>query len=303
MNILITGASGLIGTHLTDYLLQRGCFVGYLVRKKTRETRVRHFLWDPSKDIIDLEAVQWADAIIHLAGASVSEGRWTKARKKIIVDSRVQAAELLAKTLLREKKKPAVFISASGTGIYGAVTNDHIYTENDPPAGDFLAEVCVRWEAGADLMEEMGIRTVKLRIGVVLAREGGALPKLAAPVKWLAGSPLGNGRQWMPWIHIEDLCALFFKTIEDETMRGAYNAVAPQHVTNRELVKAIGRVLKKPVFLPAVPKFVLNMMLGEMAVIVTEGSRVSNEKVVKAEFEFKFPGLEEAVKDLLTTRE
>ncbi len=299
MNILITGASGLVGTHLADYLLRRGHFVGYLVRKKTRETRVTHFLWDPAKDIIDLEAVQWADAIVHLAGASVSEGRWTKARKKEIVDSRVRAAELLAKTLRKEKKKPAVFVSASGVGIYGAVTNDHIYTETDPPGKDFLAGVCVRWEASADLVEEMDIRTVKLRIGVALAKEGGALPKLAAPVKWLAGSPLGNGRQWMPWIHIEDLCAMFLKAIDDEAMRGVYNAVAPQHATNKEVVKAIGKAMGKPVFLPPVPKFVLKMMLGEMAVIVTEGSRVSNEKIVKAGFEFKFPGLEKAVDDLL----
>lgn len=306
MNILITGASGLIGRHLTVFLTGKGHSVAHLSRsggtpsEKKSPGPVKQFTWNPAGGIIEEGAVSWADAIIHLAGASVSEGRWTAKRKKEILDSRVNSAKLLAKTIVEEKAKPGVFVSAAAAGWYGIITSEKIFTESDPPAPDFFGNVCLQWENAADLVEETGVRTVKLRIGVVLAKDGGALPQLAKPVKWFAGSPLGNGKQWMPWIHIDDLCALFLKAVEDENMHGTYNAAASQHVTNREFVKTIGKVLHRPVFLPPVPEFALKLILGEMAGIVTKGSRVSNEKIKKAGFRFQYEDLGSALKQLLT---
>ncbi len=299
MNILITGASGLIGTRLTTLLLEKGHAVAHLGRKKSDEGVVRKFKWDVQNETIDAGALSWAEVIIHLAGANVAEGRWTEKRKKEIIDSRVKSVQLLAKAYKAELSKAKIFVSAAALGWYGIVTTDKIFTEQDAPANDFFGEVCLKWENAADLMEEIGLRTVKLRIGVVLAKEGGALPKLAGPVKWFVGSALGSGKQWMPWIHIDDVCAMFIKAIEDETMHGAYNAVASEHVTNKEFVKSIGNVLHRSVFLPPVPKFALNMVLGEMAGIVTEGSRASNEKVKKTGFVFKYNELKPALEDLL----
>ncbi|MEO5643516.1 MAG: TIGR01777 family oxidoreductase [Bacteroidia bacterium] len=299
MNILITGASGLVGLHLTELLLSKGYTVAHLGRKKSADATVKQFTWDPSKEILEAGAISWADAIIHLAGASVSEGRWTEKRKNEIIDSRVKGAQLLAKAIRQEHSKAKVFISASAVGWYGMITSEKIFTETDSPANDFFGTVCLKWENAADLVEETGLRTVKLRIGVVLAKDGGALPKLAAPVKWFVGSPLGSGKQWMPWIHIDDLCALFVKAVEDEQMSGAYNAVAPNPVTNKEFVKTIGKVLHRPVFLPPVPGFALKLALGEMAQIVTEGSRVSNEKIRKAGFTFRYNELQPALENLL----
>jgi uncharacterized protein (TIGR01777 family) len=299
MNILITGASGLIGRHLTEFLSAKRFSVAHLGRKKNSGDKIRQFSWDPSNGIIEAGAVTWADAIVHLAGANVSEGRWTEKRKQEIIDSRVKSAQLLAKTIIKENAKTKVFVSAAAVGWYGMITSDKIFTENDPPANDFFGKVCLQWENAADLMEEAGLRTVRLRIGIVLAKDGGALPQLIKPVKWLAGSPLGNGKQWMPWIHIDDLCSLFLKAIEDENMHGAYNAAASQHVTNKDFVKAIGKVLHRPVFLLPVPEFILKTALGEMAGIVTRGSRVSNEKIKKAGVTFTYDELVPALKDLL----
>jgi uncharacterized protein (TIGR01777 family) len=299
MNILITGASGLIGFHLTKLLMQQGHVVAHLGRKKTGDSEVKQFTWDPLNGTIEEGAVAWAEAIIHLAGASVSEGRWTEKRKKEIIDSRVKGAQVLAKAILKEKTKAKTFISAAALGWYGIITSEKIFTENDLPANDFFGTCCLKWENAADLLEEVGLRTVKLRIGVVLAKEGGALPQLAAPVRWFVGSPLGSGKQWMPWIHIDDLCAMFVKALEDESMSGSYNAVASQHVTNKEFVKSIGKVLHRPVFFPPVPKFALKLFLGEMSGIVTEGSRASNEKILKTGFSFKYNQLMPALENLL----
>jgi len=299
MKILITGASGLIGSHLTVFLIDRGHDVAHLGRKKMHEGKVRHFNWDLEKEVMDVEACQWADAIIHLAGANVSEKRWTEKRKKEIIDSRVKGAQLLARNFRDQKTIPKVIVSASGVGYYGMETIERIFSETDPPSKDFFGECCSKWETSIDLFEEIGMRTVKLRIGVVLAKEGGALPKLAGPVKWMIGSPLASGKQWMPWIHIDDVCELFLRAIEDDNMHGVYNAIASQQITNKQFVKTIGKVLHRPVFFPRIPKFVLKMMLGEMSGIVTEGSRVSNEKLLKTGFAFKHVELENAMKDLL----
>lgn len=302
MNILITGASGLLGTHLTKMLLAQRHAVAHLGRKKVSIENVQSFTWDIENGKMEAEGIRWAEAIIHLAGANVSDKRWTASRKREIIDSRVKSSELLAKTLKVENEKLKVFVSASAVGIYGMTTEEKIFTEKDKPASDFFGDCCRKWETAVDLVEEIGIRRVKLRIGIVLAKDGGALPKLSAPVKYFIGSPLGSGKQWMPWIHIDDLCALFLKAVEDKNMNGAYNAIAEQHVTNKEFVKTIGKILHRTVFMPAVPKLILKIMLGEMSGIVTEGSRVSNEKILKAGFVFQHNQLENALKNLLTNQ-
>jgi hypothetical protein len=300
MNILITGASGLVGTHLTRLLLQKGYAVAHLSREKGHDARLRYFTWNPMQRKMEHEALEWADLIVNLAGAPVADKRWTEMRKKELIDSRVSGLKLMAEVIRTSPKKPAALISASAIGYYGIVTNDNIYSENDPAANDFFGDCCRQWEEAAFGFEAQEIRTVILRIGIVLAKDGGALPKLAGPVKWGIGSPLGSGKQWMPWIHIDDLCAVFLKAIEENSFRGIYNAVGSVPVTNREFVRAVGKALHRPVFLPPVPAFVLKLMLGEMAGIVTEGVRVSNAKLCNSKFSFRYEKLEEALENLLS---
>jgi uncharacterized protein (TIGR01777 family) len=196
-------------------------------------------------------------------------------------------------------KKPELFISASATGFYGALTCEKIFTENDPPADDFLGSVCRQWEAEADRFEEMGIRSVSIRTGIVLARQGGALPKMMAPVKYGISPVFGTGRQYLPWIHLEDLCNLYISSIEDGTFRGAYNAVAPESVTNKGFMQKLSGALRKP-FLPLyIPSFILKSVMGEMAVILLKGSRVSNDRIRQTGFEFLFSTLDKALEDIL----
>jgi uncharacterized protein len=298
MHILISGASGLVGSHLTDFLIARGHKVGHLVRHYTDDDRTRHFQWNPAEGKMDPAAISWADAIVNLAGANVGH-RWTDEYKKQILESRVAATQVLAREVKKSGKQLNAVISASAIGYYGLVTTPYIFKETDPSATDFFGTVCTQWEGAAGLFSEAGIRTVKLRLSMVLAADGGVLPKLAGPVKKRVGSPLGTGRQWMPWVHIDDLCALILRAIEDRQFVGVYNVAAPEQVTNKTFIKTIGKVLHRPVRLPRVPKFILRMVLGEMSGLVTEGSRVANEKVLEAGFRFRFEKLEDAIEDLL----
>jgi uncharacterized protein (TIGR01777 family) len=297
-NILITGASGLIGSRLTQLLLERGDRVAHLGRSG-KPSEVKSFIWDIKKRKIDTEAFASADTIIHLAGASVADKRWTNDRKKEIIESRTESTRLLFETLRSQKHSVKNFISASGTGYYGFGDAETVFTENSKPGNDFLAQVTQHWENEADKIQDLGIRVVKIRIGIVLSEKGGALKEIAKPVKFLAGAPLGSGDQIVSWIHLDDLCSVFLKAIDDEKILGVYNAVAPHPVTNRELTKAIGVALNKPVFLPAVPAILLRLALGEMSEIVLEGNKVSAEKILQSGFTFHFTTLEKALTDLL----
>lgn len=298
-NVLITGGTGLIGIQLTNALLQEGFNVSHLSRSKPEQGIVPTFVWDIEKAFIEKEALNNVDVIIHLAGAGITGERWTKKRKHEIIKSRVESANLLFEYVKARQIKLDVFISASGTGYYGAITSEHIFTEDDAPAKDFLGEICMKWEQAADRFLALDTRVVKIRTGIVLSKSGGALEKLVSPVKYFVGSPLGSGKQYMPWIHIDDLVNIYIKAIKENTMSGAYNAVAPDYVTNTEFTKSIAKILKRPLFLPAVPAFFLKIILGEMAVIVLTGSRVSCEKIQKTGPGFKFPQLNEALENLL----
>lgn len=297
--ILITGASGLIGTHLTPMLQSKGYRVIHLSRAAGNKNGIETFTWNVGKKIIDDKAVEQADYIIHLAGAGIADKKWTEERKKEIIGSRTDSTRLLFESLKRSNKKLDAFISASAIGYYGAVTSEKIFTEEDPAENDFMGTCCKLWEESVEPVTALGMRTVKIRVGIVLANDGGALPKMAAPVKFGIGSALGTGKQYTPWIHIDDICGIFIKAIEDENMHGVYNGVAPGPVTNYDLTKAIAKVLHKPFFMPNVPVFVLKVLFGKMTAMFLEGSRVSSAKTEIAGYVFKFRKMEDALADLL----
>jgi uncharacterized protein (TIGR01777 family) len=293
--ILITGASGLIGTRLTEMLLQEGHEVAHLGRSK-KNGLVPSFVWDVEKGLVDEEAFHGIDSIIHLAGAGVADKRWTENRKREILESRTKSTALLAKSL-EKNQNIKVVVSASAIGYYGFLGGDVEFTEGDKLGTDFLAGVVDAWEKAVDKIQQK--RIVKLRTGIVLSEKDGAMKKMMTPIQFGIGSPLGTGMQYISWIHIDDLCRMFSKAVEDDSMRGVYNATGPYAVTNAELTKAIASILRKPVWLPNVPAFVLKLVLGELAEIVLTGSKVSSKKIQQAGFQFQFPDLDQAIKNLL----
>ena len=296
--ILISGGSGLVGKHLYWKLINKGYSVAVLSRTKIKNADVKTYYWDLEKNEIEKEAIETADYIIHLAGANIGEKRWTKKRKKIILESRVKTAQLIFNAVKENKKKLTAYISASAVGYYGAITSENIFTEDDLSYPDFLGETCRKWEEAADNFETLGIRTVKIRTGLVLAKNKGSLSKIAKPVKFGIGSALGNGQQFIPWIHIDDLCNIYIKAIEDNAISGVYNAVATEHITNTAFTKTLAHILNKPFFFPNIPSFVLKLIYGKMAEILLKGSKVSSQKIINSGYQFKFPTLESALLDL-----
>lgn len=299
-HVLITGGSGLIGTRLTKMLLEKGYNVSHLSRSRSDKQDVKTYIWNIEKKEIEPEALNNADYIIHLAGASVAEKRWTKSRKEVILKSRTASAKLLHDGIAQlGQHKVKAFIAASGISIYGEDTGSTEMIESSPKGTFFLAEVTKKWEAAVDEVKRLNIRVVKLRTGVVLSREGGALEKLVQPVKLGLGAPLGSGQQYISWIHIDDLCRMYIYAIENDQIQGVYNAVAPRPVTNELFTKSAASILNKPLFLPHVPAFALKLFLGEMASVVLGGNKVSGSKIEKAGFDFKFKHIDVALKDLL----
>jgi len=297
-NILITGASGLIGSRLTRLLLERGYSVSHVGRTK-RSGKLRSFVWDVNQNQFDRAALEGVDTIVHLAGAGVADKRWTKKRKHEILESRTKSTQLLFRELEKGNHTVKNFVSASAIGYYGFENNKEPLTEASPAGNDFLARVTSQWEDESNKIERLGIRLVKMRIGIVLSKEGGALKEISRPVKLFVGSPLGSGNQLMSWIHLEDIVRMFLMVIENNTLQGAYNATGPYAVTNRQLTQAIAKALHRPLLLPAVPAFLLKIFLGEMADMVLQGSNVSSLKICSAGFQFQFKTLEEALHDLV----
>jgi uncharacterized protein len=294
--ILIAGGSGMIGSRLTEILQSNGYDVRHLNRRKAKGL-VKSFLWDVEKQTIEPEAFEGVDAVINLAGTTVSK-RWTAKRKKDIVDSRTKSAQLIFNEL---KKKPGVvktYISASGSNYYGPGPESKAFVESDPPGNDFLSHVTTQWEKAADLMTTLGVRVVKFRIGVVLSKEGGALEPIRKAINSLVGSPMGTGDQMMSWIHIDDLCRLFAHAIKNDTTHGVYNAVSPEPVTNAKLIRTFASVLGKPILAPNVPSFVLKLMFGEMAGIILTGANLSSKKIGQTGFRHEFPTLQAALENI-----
>jgi uncharacterized protein (TIGR01777 family) len=297
--VLISGGTGLIGKHLCKRLQEKGYAVACLSRTNRQIPGIQTYFWDIEKHAMDQEAIATADYIIHLAGVNIGEKSWTKNRRKEIRDSRVKSAHLIFDKVKENNKQPKAFISASAIGYYGAITSENIFSETNPASHDFLGETCLFWEEAADLFQAAGIRTVKIRTGIVLSRQGGVLAKLVALVKLGIGSAIGDGRQYMPWIHIEDLCNIFIRAIEDMKMNGAFNAVSPDHTTNQEFIRVLAKVLHKPLWFPRIPAILLRIPFGKMADIILKGSRVSSDKIRQGGYAFKFADLEQALKDLL----
>lgn len=302
MNVLITGGKGLIGTVLCQMLHSEGHRVSLLSRSGQVGTHVPVFRWNPDKAEIPLEALKDTDCIIHLAGENIGNKRWTARRRQEILDSRIRPVRLLYDRINEQNIRLKSFISASAIGYYGLHSSEKIYRETDPPASDFLGEVCTQWEEAVAEFEKLDTRTVQLRTGVVLTPSGGALSRMLTPVKLGMGSALGNGRQYVPWIHVEDLCRIYIKAMMDSTMSGAYNAVAPESVSNKALTRTMAKVLQKPFWFPNIPGAALKILLGTMADLVLKGSRVSADKIETAGFRFRFPQHELALEDLLKQR-
>ena len=297
--ILITGGTGLVGKHLQKLLLQKEYEVKILSTNLEKVDSETIFYWDPATNAIDIAAFANVDTIVHLAGANIAEGRWTSERKKLIVDSRVQTTHLIFNTLKKIPHQVKTIVSASATGYYGAITTEKKYHEEDAAESDFLGSTCKQWENAVDDFNQARIRVVKLRTGIVLANEGGIVRKLAFPVKCGLACSLGSGNQYMPWIHIDDLCNMYLKAIEDKHLQGAYNAVAPSDITNNEFTGAFANSLHKPFFMPAVPAFFLKLLLGEMSAIVLTGSKVSSQKISETGFTFKYADITKAFNNLL----
>ena len=292
--VLITGGTGLIGKRLSFLLASRGYEVRILSRNDSSNSVYKTFVWNVTEQYINDSAFEGLNHIIHLAGAGIADKRWSEKRKKEIIASRVASTNLLYNTVKRLKTPLSSFISASATGYYGSVTTETIFEEIDKPAKDFLGKVCSLWENSIFQFNEIKIRTVALRTGIVLSKDGGALKKMKTPVI----TALGNGKQYMPWIHIDDLCELYIKAIQDEQFKGAFNAVSSEHISNLSFSKKISKIFNHPFLAIGVPNFILQIVFGEMSTIILNGSRISANKIQQAGFKFKFENLEKALKNL-----
>lgn len=306
--VLITGGTGMIGTALTGALLERNYSVIILTRGKTKinnrppSSKVRYASWDIEKQTIDKEAIASTDFIIHLAGAGVGDKRWTEKRKKQIVDSRVNSCELLVKAIREYPNTIKAVVSASAIGWYGpdAVTpNPSPFTEEAAAANDFLGQTCKQWEESIAPVTQSGKRLVRLRTGIVLSKKGGVLDEFKKPLNVGIATILGDGKQVMSWIHIDDLVRLYIAAIENENMHGSYNAVAPSPVSNKELVLQLARS-KGGFYIPVpIPSFVLKIVLGEMSIEVLKSATVSAQKTLETGFIFSHPSIAAALKPLV----
>jgi uncharacterized protein (TIGR01777 family) len=296
-HILLTGGSGSIGRHLTQLLLNNGYTVSHLSRAPENIPGVKSYLWNVDKGEIDAACITGVDTIVHLAGAGVAEKRWTKKRKQEIIESRTKSIQLIYDLLKEKNNVVKSVVSASATGFYGD-RDGQLLTENTVPGEDFLAETCIKWEAAVDEGAELGLRIVKLRTGIVLDEDGGALPQMANPVKWGVGSPLGSGRQWMPWIHWQDVVDLYFYAITNAKLKGVYNMVAPNPVTNKDFTKILARQLHRPLWAPNVPAFLLKLLFGEMSIVILGSTKVTCQKIEEAGFKFKYTELAAALKEI-----
>lgn len=306
--VLITGGTGMIGKALATLLLQRGYSVIILTRtipSQQPPKGLSYAVWDVAKQTIDITAVQKADYIVHLAGAGVADKRWTAKRKKEIVASRTQSSALLVKALRENRHHVKAVVSASAIGWYGpdpAVPNPQPFVEADAAAPDFLGDACRLWEESIQQITAVGPRLVILRTGIVLSTAGGALKEFIKPLRGGIAAIMGNGRQVISWIHIDDMCRMYAEAIENESWQGVYNAVAPKPVSNKILTLHLAKVIRKNFYIPVhIPSFALKLLLGEMSTEVLKSTTVSPVKVRNAGFNFTYPSIEAALNELAAT--
>jgi uncharacterized protein (TIGR01777 family) len=294
-HILITGGTGLIGKLITGSLLERGYTVSHLSRKPGNNPQVKTYLWDVAKGEIDEHCIDNVDTVLHLAGTGIADKRWTAKRKKEIIESRTKSIGLIYWLIKSRPNKVNTVVSASATGYYSNRGNE-LLTEESPPNSDFMAQCCIAWEKAADEGRSLGLRVLKFRTGVVLQQDEGALPQMAKPVKMGFGAPFGKGRQWIPWIHWQDVVDMYLYGIENINITGVYNMAAPIPVTNKQLMKALAVQLHKPLWPLKVPSFIFKLLLGEMSILVLGSTKVSAQKIEKDGFIFKYNNLEDALK-------
>lgn len=299
VSVAVTGATGFVGRALVAHLAGRGHSVVALSRSAQAGggPRVRWAAYDPLSPASCREAVAGCEAVVHLAGAGLFDGRWSRKRMAAIRSSRVDGTRALVEGIAGAPSRPRVLVSGSAVGVYGPRDPDEVLTEDSAPGNDFLAEVCAAWEQEAKRAEEHGLRVALSRTGIVLGRGGGALKKMALPFKLFVGGPIGSGKQATSWIHVEDLVRLVTAIVAEDSWRGPVNATAPNPVTNREFSKALGKALHRPSFLP-VPGFALRIAVGKVASILTTGQRVLPKVALEKGFSFGFPTVEEALADL-----
>jgi uncharacterized protein (TIGR01777 family) len=298
MKVVVTGATGRIGSHLVQALKARGDDVTVLSRDPKRagdRLGVEAVAWDAKAEAAPPKALAGSDAVVHLAGEDVAQ-RWTQSAKKEILASREQGTKNLVHSIFDVKPRPGVLVCASGAGYYGARGEEPV-TESEPPGRDWLADVCVRWERQADTAM-IGTRVVKMRTGIVLDAEGGALARMLPPFKAGVGGPIGGGKQYMPWIHRDDLIGMYLAALDAPGFSGPINACAPAPVTNKDFSKALGKALHRPAAAP-IPGFTIKLMFGEMSQIVLTGVRMLPARAVELGYEFQHPDLDEALRDTL----
>lgn len=299
MRILITGATGLVGSEIRRLFNESGINLNFLTTSKAKiekSENYRGFYWDPEAGEIDVRCLEGVGAIINLAGASVFQP-WTDANKEKILKSRIDSLALLHRTLKENPHEVGQLVSASAVGIYPSSTQKMHYEEEQEVADNFLGKVSQKWEAAAQKFESLGVRVAIVRIGIVLAADGGALPQIARPVKFNIGAPLGSGNQWQSWIHVRDLARIFLFLITHGAT-GVYNAVAPNPVTNEDLTKEVALALDKKVWLPKVPGFALKLVMGEMSSVVLGSQLVSSKKLEDEGFNFHYINLRQAINDI-----
>ena len=294
--VLITGGSGLVGSKITDLLLEKNYAVAHLsTRKSYKRKGVESYYWNTKKQYVDPKAFEDVSHIIHLAGAGIADERWTVRRKKILIESRVATSQLLLNFLKENQHSVKKFIGASAIGYYGNQTK--VLKESDESGTDFLAQVCEVWEDSYEL-EELAIPKVVIRIGIVLAKEGGALPEMTKTLPFFVGI-LGSGKQIYSWIHLDDLAKMFVYSVENEVLEGVYNGVAPNPRSQKDMAKLIAN--QKGVFAIPAPKFGLQLALGEMSTVLFLSQNCSAERILSKGFEFKFNTLESAIDDLMSS--
>ncbi|WP_396175496.1 TIGR01777 family oxidoreductase [Flavobacterium sp.] len=299
MKILITGATGLIGSELVKLLLSKNHSVHYLTTSNAKikeEPNYKGFYWNPQEGKIDERCIEGVDVIIHLAGANIAQ-RWTNKYKQEIIESRTLSSELLFNLIKKSPNQVKQIVSASGTAIYPESISQ-VYDETTTESEDsFLSNVVKKWEESVDTFQVLGIKVCKLRTGIVLSNKGGALPEMVKPINLGFGGAMGTGKQIQSWIHITDLVAMYYFAIEKQ-LEGIFNAVSPHPVSNQELTKVIAKTLKKPLWLPNIPEFVMNLILGEMSYLLFSSKNLSSIKITNSGFQFQFPKIDKAINDL-----
>ncbi|MEZ5046300.1 MAG: TIGR01777 family oxidoreductase [Chitinophagaceae bacterium] len=301
--VLITGASGLVANALCVLLIEKGYDIVMLSTKKSNTTtKYKTFFWDIQKEQIDQGAFSNIDYIIHLAGANIGQKRWTKKRKIELVNSRVASADLLFKYVQKNNISLKAIISASAVGYYGIAKEDKILTEQDVAKQDFLSQLCQQWEDAVSQFAQRNVRYVQIRTGIVLSESSSLFSYMLRPMRFGWAFVLASGKQYMPWIHIEDLCMLYVRALELEQMQGAYNAVAPEHITNYTFTSQLASMFQKKIRIVKMPALLLKLFFGEKAKLLLSGNQVSSVKSIHEGFQFKYPTLKQALHHIFSKK-